>query len=203
MLAQARVSLPDTLFDDSVEVLKAEEEPEGNRAVLADRFTKREMMTSKAKTANEKYQILKRELDQLQKNYKKNYQEAYENSYKRHQREIEPILKNYSIEVEEARKRFCSIDYKPEFPYNSEDPCQQPDHVPYPETPPFEFTFDPEIDPKNLEEKLSYESYTTLLDVLGYDFPREQEGKTIQKALILTPQNIIANPLGVIKQFNF
>ena len=193
LLAQARVSLPDVLFDESADISEPEEVPTGNTPALPNKATRKEMAVSKAETANKNCQNLKKELEQLQKNYQKSYREAYDEAYKQYQEEIEPLLRRYREDVEQARKSFCSTSYNPEIPYNSDDPCQQPDEVPYPDLPPFEFTFDKEIDPEKLEEDLSYESYITLLDVLGYEFPREGEDRTMQKVSGLTPQNIIAN----------
>lgn len=193
MLTQARVSLPDVLFDESADTPDPEEAPTANTPVLPDRATRREMAKSTAETANKNCQNLKKELEQLQKKYRKDYQEAYDSAYKQYQEEIKPILRQYSEEVEEARRNFCSTHYHPEYPYNPDDPCQQPDEVPYPDLPPFEFTFDAEIDPEKLEEDLSYESYITLLDVLGYEFPREGEDRNMRRSLNLTPQNVIAN----------
>lgn len=67
--------------------------------------------------------------------------------------------------------------------------------MPYPELPPFEFTFDKEIDPVKLPEELSYESYVTLLDVLGYVFPTEEETQNLQQKSVFSviPSDIFNN----------
>lgn len=151
------------------------------------------MGISKAKVSNYHCLDLKKELEQLQKEYNKSYLKAYNIAYKDYQEEIEPLLKSYEIEVENARKKYCSTHYNPSVPFNPKDPCQNPEYVPYPNIPTFEFEFEKEIDPEKLEEKLSYQSYVTLLDVLGYEFPPEEENSNINYKLIQQPYEIISH----------
>uniref|UniRef100_UPI00404B11E5 hypothetical protein n=1 Tax=Flavobacterium sp. TaxID=239 RepID=UPI00404B11E5 len=68
------------------------------------------------------------------------------------------------------KNRFCSTSYDPTIPFNKEDPCQQPNSVPFPRLPEFEFNFRKEIDPDQLEQKLSKDSYAMLLDISGFQF---------------------------------
>lgn len=122
MLAQARIALPEVLFDELAVMREPEVLPDG--PIVPDRVTKRQLAVSLAETSNKNCQKLKKELQQLEKKYRKDYQEAYDDAYKRYNYEIEPLIRWYNEDLEAARKSFCSRDYRPEFPYNPDDPCQ-------------------------------------------------------------------------------
>jgi hypothetical protein len=187
-LANAKVELPSYLFDE-YEKSNQEPTPIKNTLSLPDKNMKIQLELGKAEFSNTSCQILKDELQKIENEYRKEYQDKYSADYQRYLDEVTPILKQYEKDLEDARKEFCQISYNPDVPFNPNDPCQQPNLVPYPDLPKFEFRFREEIDPEYLEEKLTYNSYTTLLDVLGYKF---KTGQSNALQLQLSPYEIIA-----------
>lgn len=126
---------------------------------------------------------LSKEIDSVEKKYRKGYQKEYKISEAEYKQNIAPLLEEYNQAVQEARKAYCS-NRRPEEEYNPNDPCSQPEGVPYPEIPEFQFEYDVEISAESLLEKLKSENLETLLYVLGFDFnnsefntesPREEE----------------------------
>lgn len=191
MLINAKVTLPTYLFQESSKKDDEKEDPKKRVSALPDKRTKKQLAISKAQFSNAACFILKKELLQLEKKYREEYKKAYDTAYSDYETDIAPILEQYNEDLEIARKQFCSVDYNPNIPYNPDDPCQQPDYVPYPNLPKFEFSFRKEIDPEELEKELSYESYNTLLDILGYHFDMPNKFQRLLPTQTLSPYELI------------
>ena len=171
LLVNAHVILPAFLFDESNRLNNLLND---NSSVVSNvppsHYMRKKLTIAKAKFSNVKLKNLKKELEVLERTYRKEFQEEYETAYSAHQSAIKPLLDNYRNEVENEKNRFCSISYDPTIPFNKEDPCQQPNSVPFPRLPEFEFNFRKEIDPEELELNLSKDSYAMLLDISGFQF---------------------------------
>jgi hypothetical protein len=116
---------------------------------------------------NEKLQNLGKELKTIEKVFKKEYNDALTLAEKDHQKRIKPILDQYKKDLDEAKQNWCEIK-DPSIEYNPNDPCNQPPTIPTPDIPEFEFTFRDELDIKELEAKLTKESFETLLELTGH-----------------------------------
>lgn len=172
-LLSAKVVLPKTLFveENNLTALNT-----SNRiAVAQNKVTKsypdgemqKQQLIAQAELHNEKLQNLGKELKTIEKAFKKEYSDAYTLAEKDHQKRIKPILDQYKRDLDEAKQNWCEIkDTSIEF--NPNDPCNQPPTIPTPEIPEFEFTFRDELDIKELEAKLTRESFETLLELTGH-----------------------------------
>lgn len=114
-----------------------------------------------------KSEKLNKELKYSEKRYKKEYNEEYDTQFEAYQGRIAATLEDYEDLLEAARQSWCSI--RPSgFEYNPDDPCHQPNPVPFPNLPEFEFEFDKEIDEVRILDDLTSESVGFLADILGY-----------------------------------
>lgn len=192
-LLNAKVTLPAELFGEEEKQEPEAEKPGEIFPEMPDAARKKQLEVVKAEFANARLGILKKELQKLEADYQKEYREAYDQAMAEHEAVITPILENHNREVEEARKKYCSLNQGET--YDPNDPCSQPDYVPEPKLPEFKFSFRPEIDLAELESKLTYESYITLLETLGQDFEaaaQSPEGMAMRTGMSLSHQ--IAEP---------
>jgi len=199
-LMNARVTLPTELFAEE-ELQEPELSKPGEMfPELPDDARKKQLEVVKAEFANTRLNTLKKELQKLEAEYKREYQKNYALAEAAHEADIAPIIEKYNMYVEDARKKYCSLN--PGAAYDPNDPCNQPDYIPYPELPDFDFSFKPEIDLNELEGRLSYESYITLLETLGQDFEEEvQRNGMAMRTMSLSHQ--IAEPdsyMGIVEQ---
>ena len=172
-LLNAKVVLPKILFGEG-EVNGTSEKKEAS-AREAKSFTSvptaamaKQQSIAQAELHNQQLSLLSKELKRVEKAYQKERSitlEAAENDY---QKAIKPILDQYTKDVEETKKKWCEIK-DPNADYDPNDPCNQPDTVPQPELPDFNFVFRKELDFEYLQSKLSAESFETLSDLIVVD----------------------------------
>ena len=170
MLVNARLALPVELFLDDEAADPVVVEPTGTLTGTLPTPARQQALTAiAAEQANKNAAALKKQITKLDKAYQKGYRDAYDTAYAQYQDTIAPTLAQYRADVEAKRKSFCGVR-NTSLPYDENDPCQQPDLVPYPSLPEFRFTYEAEIDAATLETKLAYADKITLMQVLGYDF---------------------------------
>ena len=171
-LLNAKVVLPKTLF---VEENNLTSLSRNNKVIASEnKVTKsypdgemqKQQIIAQAELHNEKLQNLEKELKTIEKAFKKEYNSALTLAEKDHQKRIKPILDQYKKDLDEAKQNWCEIK-DTSIEYNPNDPCNQPPTIPNPEIPEFEFTFRDELDIKELEAKLTRESFETLLELTG------------------------------------
>jgi len=181
MLINARVVLPKDLMIDTPDAL-----PIGTASKMSDResgevtspssYMEKQQRIQDSKALLDRYEVLKKEISLIEKSYNKEYQQGYKADEQKYQDSIQPLLDEYYAQVEEARKKYCEIR-KPDQPYNPQDPCQQPETIPYPKIPKFEFSFRPEIDGRTMVSSLKPTSIDTVLSLLEYNFSEPTQGK--------------------------
>lgn len=181
MLINARLVLPKDLMIDTPDAL-----PIGTASKISDKesgevtspsiYMEKQQRIQESKALLNRYEVLKKEISLIEKNYSKEYQQAYQANEQKYQDSIQPLIDEYYAKVEEARRRYCDIK-KPDQPYNPEDPCQQPEEIPYPKIPKFEFSFRPEIDGRTMINSLKPTSIDTVLSLLEYNFSEPAQGK--------------------------
>lgn len=189
-LLNAKVVLPKTLF---VEENNLTSLSRNNKIVASEnKVTKsypdgemqKQQIIAQAELQNEKLQNLGKELKTIEKAFKKEYNDALTLAEKNHQKRIKPILDQYKKDLDDAKQNWCEIK-DTSIEYNPNDPCNQPPTIPTPEIPEFEFTFRDELDIKELEAKLTRESFETLLELTGY-FTESEDSlaqRTIQPSI--------------------
>lgn len=169
-LLNARVVLPKVLFSEA-ETGGANSEKEAFQretkpvATVPTSAMVKQQNIAQAELHNLQLSLLSKELKRAEKSYQKEKSSALEFAEKNYQKEIKPILDQYTKDVEEAKIRWCEIK-DPNIDYDPIDPCNQPDTVPQPELPEFNFDFIKELDFEYLQSKLSTESFETLSDLI-------------------------------------
>lgn len=173
-LVNASVAIPPELFlDDEPETKQDIPAPGILLPAMPTQIRKKQLTVLKSELSNGKLELLKKELTNLKEEYRKAYNAAYDTAYANYEKTIEPLLDTYNQAVERNRKSYCSTRGTTSLPYDENDPCQQPEQVPYPKLPKFTFSYAQEVESKSLENSLSYDSRMALLDVMGYDFESE------------------------------
>lgn len=185
LVANARIVLPAALFTKD-ETVKAETSaimvPGVKYPYPNDKATKSLNAITKAEFANERYTTLKKELDYLEKRYRRAYNNDYKAALNAYNAEILPIIKDYDHAKATAQEEFCAVkglDKK----YDPADPCYQPKYIPFPELPEFKFKVDPEVEYGSLKNELTPNSYNALLQAAGYKF---KPGSTPNPEIILS-----------------
>ncbi|WP_298893674.1 hypothetical protein [uncultured Psychroserpens sp.] len=170
-LINAKVVLPKALFGDG-DIDKASQE---KKIATKDTQTVKSVPTgsmarqqriAQAELHNQELALLSKELKRVEKAYQKEKSKALEAAQKDYQKQIKPILDQYTIDIENEKKRWCGIK-DPNVDYDPNDPCNQPDSLPEPELPEFTFEFKKELDYEYLQSKLSPESFETLSDLVA------------------------------------
>jgi hypothetical protein len=171
-LLNAKVVLPKTLFveENNRTALNKNSKMVASESKVVKSYPDGEMqkqqIIAQAELHNEKLQNLGKELKTIEKAFKKEHDNALTLAEKDHQKRIKPILDQYKKDLDEAKQNWCEIK-DTSIEYNPNDPCNQPPTIPNPEIPEFEFTFRDELDIKELEAKLTRESFETLLELTG------------------------------------
>ena len=181
LLAEARLVLPSALFQEENSTMNgaaaftsAENKGEDLMAMAVEEAQeaapseemKKQQASALAELQIKNYEGLQKELEPLDKQYRQEYDTAYTRAREDYDAETKPILDEYQRSLEEARKKWCGVR-NPAIPYDPNDPCQQPDTVPKPELPKFQFNHRPEIDPDHLQSNLSEDSFNALKELLG------------------------------------
>lgn len=111
---------------------------------------------------------LKKDLDKMKEAYNREHQAEYKSQEEAYQATITPIVAQYNQSVAAAKAAYCDLR-EPDAEYDPADPCKQPQEIPFPNLPAFEFNFRDEVDMVSLSESLESENFEVLLDVLGYN----------------------------------
>jgi len=169
-LLTAKVVLPKSLFvddivDQTATVAKTIVASKALVTTPTEQMVKQQVV-AQAELENQKLTELSKQLKRVEKAYQKEYDIALESAEKNHQKEIKPILDQYTRDVEEAKQKWCSIK-DPNVDYDPNDPCNQPNTVAQPELPEFEFSFRNQLDYKYLETKLSASNFETLTELMA------------------------------------
>lgn len=176
VLLNARIVLPKELMLDNETLPVSTSSSKMGTNQLKETFPSEEMIQqqaiSSAKNRLEKADALKKNLFVAERQYQKEYQAEYKIQEETYQREIAPILAEYSNAVALAKEEYCGVR-EPGVKYDPTDPCLQPKEIPYPILPKFEFYFRDEVSADSLMPILKPENLDTLLDLLGFDFTAE------------------------------
>ncbi|WP_298901161.1 hypothetical protein [uncultured Psychroserpens sp.] len=171
-LLNAKVVLPKALFGDSEsenanqQKVSASKDEAPKASVPTSDMAKQQRI-AQAEFHNQQLNQLSKELKRVEKAYQKERTAALELAEAGYQKEVKPILDQYTKDVEAEKKRWCEIK-DPNVDYDPKDPCNQPNTIPEPVLPDFKFDFRKELDFEFLQSKLSPESFETLSDlVLG------------------------------------
>jgi hypothetical protein len=135
-----------------------------------------------AKTKIGQLNTLKKELQKAEIKFKKEYKEAYKDELAKHQATIEEIKDDYEAAVKDSQEKWCDLQ-DPNFVYDVNNPCNQPEKVSAPEYPPFVLKFRNEMDVTFLENELSSETFKTLLQLLDIEFTTDISGKVDQESI--------------------
>ena len=196
-IVNAKVVLPKELFDDTLVQTSQSQKSlaKGTEENLPVSTIESKNMRQFSAIADASFEIdrhlkLRKEIENIEKNYRQEYNEAYKIALQEHQDVIEPILEKYNQSVEDAKRDWCSVTNS-SIPYDATNPCHQPPAIQKPTLPKFKFEFANELDLKNLESLLSEESYHTLLEILEID---NVNGST--KARNVNERLISSNTLG-------
>lgn len=173
LLINARVVLPKDLIMDNPDAFPigsaARMEIEEGEVTSPSSYMEKQQKIQEAKALLDRYETLNKEIALIENNYNNEYQREYKGSEEKYRESIQPLIDEYNARVEEVKRKYCDIR-NPEQPYNPLDPCQQPEQVPYPKIPKFEFSFRPEIDGRTIADSLKPASVDTVLSLLDYDF---------------------------------
>lgn len=187
VLVNARIVLPKDLMMDTKDALPigiasrtASGESVGKTTPPSEIMQKMQKV-SESKDLLNRFNALKKNLSLIEKQYNKEYQAAYKHEEENYKKKFQPEIDKYNQEVEEARRRYCEIR-NPEIPYNPEDPCNKPDNVPYPNIPPFEFEYKPEVD-SSIKDLLKPTNLDTFLYLFDYDFSDEKNTEDVYSFL--------------------
>lgn len=182
-LMNAKVVLPKQLFVENTSsapivarmAARGESEEEAQMSLPNDEM--RQFQAISLSNINiERQNKLKKELQKVEKAYKKEYQVSFEKEQLKYQAEIQPIIDDYHKNVEDAKTKWCSVR-NPDVPFDAADPCNEPPVVPMPKLPAFNFKFRNEIDLEHLKSVLSAPAFDTLLEVLEIETEDEPEKK--------------------------
>lgn len=184
-ILNSSIALPVELFDDYSKIPQEEKPDEDSDElipVLPDMALSKQVASVEASFKINKYSQLKNELELSEKKFVKEYKDGYDTAYKAYEAEIAPELKRYAEELDAAKRAFCAIK-DPGIPYDPNDPCEQMPSVPFPSLPDFSFDFTAPVTRDRMEADLSYDSYNTLLGILGYDFENDEPVQAAKTAL--------------------
>lgn len=180
-IINAKVVLPRELFteeevnstsNESGLLRKADEEQVVESAPSTEMI--RVQKVSNAQIKIQQFETLKKEIEKLEKKFRREYQKAFDEAEKEHEARIKPLLEKYNEEVRSQKESWCSVR-DPKVTYDLNDPCNQLPVVPQPELPKFEFEFKNEMDFDDLQKNLSEESFNTLLDLLEIETVEEKD----------------------------
>ncbi|WP_185151270.1 hypothetical protein [Chryseobacterium viscerum] len=180
-LLSARVVIPRELMLDTpdanpIGLASKMAERESGEITAPSSYMEKQQKIQEAKALLSRYEVLTKEISLIETGYNKEYAQEYKRSEEEHNAKNQSIIDEYYAHVEEARRKFCEIR-KPDQPYNPADPCHQPEVIPYPKLPKFEFPFRPEIDARTLVNALKPSSIDTVLSLLDYDFSEPVKAK--------------------------
>lgn len=193
ILVNARIVLPKALMIDDEQVgpnfHMASRRGNNNGSYSFDEVKKQQEIAL-ANMQLQGLENIEKEIAKIQKLYRKEYGAEYKRQEANYRDEIQPTIDQYQQDVNNAKNAYCDLR-DPNAPFNPEDPCQQPNAVPLPNLPPFEFDFRDELDFTSLSEGLSESNFEILLESLGYAVPKdfslsnldENEMEAITKAL--------------------
>ncbi len=187
-IINAKVVLPRELFieenDSNADEsrLLRQTKPEDVIESLPSSEMLRVQNVSNAQIKIEQYNILKKELEKLEKRYRKERQKAFEAAEKEHEANIKPILEKYNNEVKASKESWCSVR-DPKVTYDLNDPCNQLPVIPQPELPKFVFEFKNEMNLEDLQTHLSDVSFNTLMTLLEIETVEDVES-SIQSRLV-------------------
>ncbi|MET3034806.1 hypothetical protein ABXT08_01770 [Chryseobacterium sp. NRRL B-14859] len=207
ILINARVVLPKDLMIDNPDAfpigsaarMAEKEEEEEGEVTSPSSYMEKQQKIQEAKALLDRYEILQKELSLIEKSYTKEYQQAYQDENERYQEMIKPIMDEYDAKVEDSKMKFCEIR-KPDQPYNPEDPCQQPEKIPHPELPKFDFSYRPEVDGRTLVNSLKPATIDTVLSLLDYDFLEKAPEKRIDNAEVINTLLAGRNTFSEVKE---
>ncbi|VXB82613.1 conserved hypothetical protein [Flavobacterium sp. 9AF] len=171
-LVNAKVVLPKALFveDNAIASESGVAKMMASEEVIKKTYPQEEMIKqqviAQTEYENGRYQKLENELKAISKNFQKEYNSALSLAEKNHEDIVKPILEQYKNDLESAKKDWCAIK-DPNVVYDPKDPCNQPPTVPTPIIPEFEFNFRDPLDLKELEARLTPESFEALLEITG------------------------------------
>lgn len=167
----AKIEIPELLFGKEPAAVKAPEvkKPGTHYPGLPTGAVKRQLSIAKAKLEKQGLKKLLKELESIERDHGIRYRKAYNDAQKEYEKQTAALIDDYRKKVAAAKEELCGN--RPEgTKYDPADPCQQPQVVPYPKLPPFEFTFDPVFDKAVLEDKLSAPSKVLLSQILGKEY---------------------------------
>ncbi|WP_205528271.1 hypothetical protein [Flavobacterium psychrotrophum] len=201
-LTYANIALPSQLFTED---LLNDSDSEDTEAVITEApkgLQKRQALITKANHKSKQGEVLLKELQKLERSYKTSYQKAYDANLKLHGNSVKATLDKYYKDVEDARKNFCQVREAGTV-FNPEDPCQQPDAIPYPTLPDLDFSFEPEITPTSIKSSLTPESYTALTEALGYNYAAAASGQKtgVTKEMLIEEHGSYDSLCKTVKKF--
>jgi hypothetical protein len=171
LVAKAVVVLPKELFleesdNNSNAVARAQTSVAVNPVQKnATESMKQAQTVLNAKHFNEKYDSLKKEIENAEKDYRKAYQLAYEAAYKAHQEVIKPQMTQYLEDRDAAKAAWCAARQADTIKLDKDDPCNQPPILREPELPQFTFSFQSET--AYLQERLTADAIELLNNLSG------------------------------------
>ncbi|UKB79457.1 hypothetical protein [Chryseobacterium sp. MEBOG07] len=180
-LLSARVVIPRELMLDTpdanpIGLASKMAERESGEITAPSAYMEKQQKIQEAKALLSRYEVLTKEISLIETGYNKEYAQEYKRSEEEHNEKNQSIIDEYYVRLEEARRKYCEIR-KPDQPYNPADPCHQPEAIPYPKLPKFEFPFRPEIEARTLVNALKPNSIDTVLSLLDYDFSEPVKAK--------------------------
>ncbi|WP_412851046.1 hypothetical protein ACL0VS_10155 [Chryseobacterium sp. PMSZPI] len=204
VLLNARVVLPKDLMIDNpdaypIAAAAKMAEKEAGEITAPSAYMEKQQKIQEAKALLDRYETLKKELSLVEKSYIKEYQQAYQAEDEKYRETIKPIMDEYDAKVEDLKRRFCEIR-KPDQPYNPEDPCQQPEKIPHPELPKFDFSYRPEIDGRTIVNSLKSTSIDTVLSLLDYDFSERAPEKRMDNSEMINTLLAGRNTFSEVKE---
>lgn len=119
---------------------------------------------------------LKKELQKAEKKFKKESKIEFDIQVAAHQETVKLVNDQYYADVKDAKETWCGLQ-DPNFTYDPQHPCNQPEEIQKPELPDFVFKFRNEMDLSFLETELTPESFKSLLTLLEVEFSSSVNGK--------------------------
>ncbi|WP_187695289.1 hypothetical protein [Chryseobacterium sp.] len=194
VLINARIVLPKDLMLDGAAVgsnfqMMSRNPGIGDVPFLMDDMKKQQAF-SLANMQLRSLENLKKDISKMQKAYNKEFDSEYKSQEASYQETISPIIDEYNQKIEDAKTAYCDLR-EPAAEYDPADPCKQPQEIPFPNLPAFEFNFRDEVDMVSLSESLESENFEVLLSAIGYNIPvdfdlqnlNENQLADVQKAL--------------------
>lgn len=166
-LTEAKVVLPAALFvEDAAASGNGGNQPQETVPDAPNAFMQQQQGLLAAQHNLGKLDGLRKELQQAEKQYRKNYQAGLDAYTLDYDSKVKPFLDEYSARVEAARVEW--VNARNGGAYNPENPYDQPSRIAQPELPKFNFQFDPEINLEQLNSSLSAASAELLRELTGY-----------------------------------